>query len=345
MTSFYVTLPVGYAARAPTLDDTRAAHDLAIACSIAETGTVGVTLEEIRASLAQATMDAGADALAIFTAEGHLVARAIAYKRGSAQFWIWTEIHPAHRDRGLDGYLLRWAEAQIGGWVRAVPPDLRVAARQQLSAADERARALAEQSGYAALRHSWRMRLEMGGAPPVPAWPEGIAVRTFVPGQDDYAVYEAAEEAFADLWDHVREDVNDYEEYFQSEDFDPALTFLAMAGQDIAGVALCEQREERSVETAVALGWIESLSVRPSYRHRGIGLALLHHAFGAFYRRGVRRVALFVDAQNATGAVEMYRAAGMQPYREWIDYEKEVRPAGALDPGDGYQSSSAPGSG
>jgi hypothetical protein len=39
-----------------------------------------------------------------------------------------------------------------------VPPDLRVTARQQIAAADERARALAEQSGYLAVRRSWRMR-------------------------------------------------------------------------------------------------------------------------------------------------------------------------------------------
>jgi mycothiol synthase len=338
------SLPVGYGARPPTLDDTQAAYDLAAACSMAETGTVGVTLEEFRASLAHALTDAGADARAIFTAEGELVARATT-EREFAQFWIWTDIHPAHRDRGLDAYLLHWAEEQIAGWGHKVPPNLRVTARQQLSVADERACALAEQSGYLAVRRSWRMRLEMEETPPVPAWPEGIVVRTFVPGQDDHAVYEAAEEAFAGHWDHVPEDFDAYDAYYHSEDFDPTLTLLAVAGQDIAGVALCQQREERSAQASVALGWIESLSVRPPYRHRGIGLALLHQAFGVFYRRGVRRVALFVDAQNTTGAVELYRAAGMQPYREWMDYEKEVRPAGALDPGDGYQSSSAPGSG
>jgi mycothiol synthase len=331
MTSFDGTLPEGYEARTPTLADAQAAYDLASARSIAETGTVEVTLEEFRASLAQSTTDAGADALAIFTAESQLVARATTYERGTAQFWIWTEIHPAHRDRGLDAYLLHWAEARIGGWVHGVPPDLRVTARQQISATDTRALALAEQSGYLAVRRSWRMRLEMDRVPPVPTWPEGIAVRSFVPGEDEYAVYEAAEEAFADHWDHVREDFDDYEAYFQSEDFDPSLTFLALAGQDIAGVALCERREEHDAVTAEALGWIESLSVRPSYRHRGIGLALLHQAFGTFYRRGVRQVALFVDGQNATGAVELYRAAGMRPYREWVELEKEVRPAGAQD--------------
>jgi mycothiol synthase len=301
-----------------------------------------VRLDEIRASLVPTPTDAGAGSLAIFTAEGELVARATTFERGPAQFWIWTDIHPAHRDRGLEEYLLRWAETQIGGRVHAVPPDRRVTARQEISAVDERARAFAEQSGYLAVRRHWRMRLEMVGAPSVPIWPEGIAVRTFIPGHDEYAVYEAAEEAFADHWDHVREDFDDYAAYFQREDFDPALTLLAVAGQDIAGVALCQQREERDLQSTVALGWIESLSVRPSHRRRGIGLALLHQAFGAFYRRGVHRVAVFVDAQNTTGAVELYRAAGMQPYREWIDYEKEVRPAGSPDPGDGPQSSSAP---
>jgi hypothetical protein len=44
MTSLDGTLPAGYAARSPTLDDTQAAYDLASACSIAETGTVGLAL-------------------------------------------------------------------------------------------------------------------------------------------------------------------------------------------------------------------------------------------------------------------------------------------------------------
>jgi ribosomal protein S18 acetylase RimI-like enzyme len=166
----------------------------------------------------------------------------------------------------------------------------------------------------------------MAEVPAAPSWPSGIAIRTFVPGEDEHAVYEASEEAFADTWDHVREDFGEYEAYFQSETFDPSLTLLAVAGKEVAGVALGQRREERRLEsdreTAVAIGWIESLSVRQPYRRRGVALALLRHAFGEFYRRGVLRVGLFVDAESETGAVELYLAAGMRPVREWIEYEK-----------------------
>ena len=36
------------------------------------------------------------------------------------------------------------------------------------------------------VRHNLRMVIELDGAPPEPVWPEGIMVRTVVPGQDEY---------------------------------------------------------------------------------------------------------------------------------------------------------------
>ena len=48
-------------------------------------------------------------------------------------------------------------------------------------------------------------------------------------------------------------------------------------------------------------GWVGSLGVRAPWRGRGIGAALLRRSFAAFSRRGLRRVVLGVDAENATG--------------------------------------------
>lgn len=45
--------------------------------------------------------------------------------------------------------------------------------------------------------------------------------------------------------------------------------------------------------------------MRRPWRHKGIGLALLHHSFGAFYRRDIRKVYLGVDAQSLTGATRL----------------------------------------
>jgi len=67
-------------------------------------------------------------------------------------------------------------------------------------------------------------------------------------------------------------------------------------------------------------------SVRNSWRKRGLGLALLHHSFGEFYRRGASLVMLNVDSENPTGATRLYKKAGMNVASEYVFYEKEFLP-------------------
>jgi mycothiol synthase len=66
------------------------------------------------------------------------------------------------------------------------------------------------------------------------------------------------------------------------------------------------------------------LGVRTPWRKRGIGLALLQHAFTEFHRRGEPHVGLGVDADNPTGATRLYEKAGMQVLTEDIVFEKEL---------------------
>ena len=72
------------------------------------------------------------------------------------------------------------------------------------------------------------------------------------------------------------------------------------------------------------VGWIPSLGVRRPWRRRGIGLALLRHAFEEFGRRGKRAVGLGVDAESVTGAVELYERAGMHVWRRSTTYGKKL---------------------
>jgi len=55
-----------------------------------------------------------------------------------------------------------------------------------------------------------------------------------------------------------------------------------------------------------------------------LGLALLHHAFTEFWRRGERAVALGVDAENPTGATRLYERAGMHMLFDAVVYEKQL---------------------
>ena len=75
----------------------------------------------------------------------------------------------------------------------------------------------------------------------------------------------------------------------------------------------------------MGIGWIGTIGVSRPWRNAGLGLALLQHSFGEFYKRGMKTIGLGVDAENPTGATRLYKKAGMVPASEFVTYEKELR--------------------
>jgi ribosomal protein S18 acetylase RimI-like enzyme len=78
------------------------------------------------------------------------------------------------------------------------------------------------------------------------------------------------------------------------------------------------------------LGFVNTLGVRRPWRRRGLGEALLQHAFGEFYRRGRKQVGLGVDASSLTGATRLYEKVGMHVAQQVDLYELELRPGKEL---------------
>jgi len=131
------------------------------------------------------------------------------------------------------------------------------------------------------------------------------------------------EEAFQDTWGHTPWDFSVWEHWYtKREGFDPTLWFLACEGQQIAGMCLCNYW--------IGDGFVDTLAVRRPWRRLGLGLALLHQSFGAFYQRQTRTVKLMVDSQNLTGATRLYERAGMHITQLYYTYEKELRPGKEL---------------
>ena len=89
------------------------------------------------------------------------------------------------------------------------------------------------------------------------------------------------------------------------------------ADKEVAGFSINHYRMD--------IGWIHMLGVRPAWRKKGLGLVLLHHSFGEFYRRGMKTIGLGVDASNATGATRLYQKAGMRTVSQFVTFEKELR--------------------
>ena len=143
---------------------------------------------------------------------------------------------------------------------------------------------------------------------------------------DDHAVYAAAEEAFADHWEH---DPRLYEEWQRRcRDSDRSLWLVARDGDEVAGVAVNDWNRFGG-------GWVGASGTRRPWRGRGVGRALLLASFGEFHRRGERLVQLAVDGESPTGAVRLYERVGMHVVWRADVYEKELVTLGAhCAPGD-----------
>jgi ribosomal protein S18 acetylase RimI-like enzyme len=161
---------------------------------------------------------------------------------------------------------------------------------------------------YEPIRSSYRMVVDLEGRDLVPIWPEGAAVRPADEETDASLLHELAERAFEDHWGYTP---TPYEEWLhwhrEMGTADPSLWFVASVGDAPAGVAICRGYTNGDPRS----GWVSQLGVLREHRGRGLGTALLTHAFAVFRERSLERARLSVDAENTTGAVGLYERIGM----------------------------------
>ncbi len=124
------------------------------------------------------------------------------------------------------------------------------------------------------------------------------------------------EESFAEHWGQPTPPFDEWRLFMDRSGFDPGMAILAVEREEIVGGVV-------SMTTSDA-AWVMELAVRPAWRGRGIGTALLSSAFADLSRRGVAEVRLNVDAGNETGATRLYERAGMTVRRQWLAYEKPL---------------------
>jgi mycothiol synthase len=233
-------------------------------------------------------------------------------------------VHPQFKGLGIGKALLRAVEARAREEMKFAEPDLRVFIRNTIDNKDEQGHTLFKAEGYFPVRYHWRMEIKLQEAPAPVTFPEGIELRPFVKEEHAIAVWEADNEAFRDHWGSHDSTYEDWSRRkFERSDFDPTLWMVAWDGDQIAGFSQNRFR--------MGIGWISTLGVRRPWRKMGLGLALLQHSFGEFYKRGMTTIGLGVDASNPTGATRLYQRAGMYVASEFATYEKELRPGRSLE--------------
>jgi mycothiol synthase len=296
--------PDGFTVRAATVEDADAVAELIFSTEPVEP----ISGAEVRDWWQG--QDLASDTRLLHAPDGRLAAAGDVVKRQDA-LSVEGYVHPAFHGRGLGLDLVEWGEGRAR--------ELGVArVRNAALSTDERARALLTGRGYRTVRHYWTMTIDLGDDIEVPGWPDGIDVRTLAQGEER-ALYEADREAFADDWSRPERTFEDWWEKFgESESFDPSLTFLAWDGGELAGYSICG--------FAFGGGFVKLIGVRPAWRRRGLGLALLLHSFRELRARGAEKMSLGVDAANSTGATRVYERAGMRVLFQADVYEKELEP-------------------
>ncbi len=308
-------------------DEGAAVVDVLNAYACATRGVTEFSVEEIVSEWQQPGFDLAQSSLAAIAPDGRMV--------GYVDIWdmdevpvkpmIFGRVHPEFEGLGIGTQLLQWVERRAHQALERVPDHARVAMRTGVPASHQPSLDLLSGFGMTATRYSWEMSIALEN-PPAATVPPGITIITHADLGDALAVYRVKQETFQDHRDSVAvSEAAGFPLWLHrmtgDPHYDPTLWFLAMDGEQIAGIALGKQIQEGETPQ----GWIETVGVRRPWRRQGVGMALLRHAFGEFYQRGLGRAGLHVDASSLTGATRLYEGAGMQVRESYAIFEKELR--------------------
>ncbi len=311
----------GYQIRPPTDDDINAVLELQVACDVDEHGEPDSTIEDLATQWGQRSFDLQRDAWLAVDRDEQIVAYAWVEERTpNVDIEADVLVHPAHRRGDLGRELVGRVGRRAAEHVVGATPDARMHLGVFCAAVNEWKRVLLTDAGFAPARAFFRMSIDLAGPVDPAPLPAHLELRVFEPSTDARAVHTALDEAFADEFRARRQAHEDWEQrLLKRPDFDPALWLVAWDGGDVAGVVAAYDFGD--------IGWVQGLGVRAPWRGRGLGLALLTHAFAALYARGRPTVGLGVDSENESGAGRLYERAGMHVDQRWIFYERTLEPA------------------
>ena len=306
--------PAGYRLRSPTPAEIGPVADVLIADELDDGGRVVLGADFVHGEWSRAGFDPASDAWVAVDGADSIVGYAQARRDEPAVVESWGVVHPSHRGRGLGVSLFARVEERAAQLL-----DGRVDGRfrHSINAGDRRAESMLRDRGLQPVRHFWHMQIDLAGPVEAGLAPDGIEIAVISVPDDLPDVHAVLVEAFADDWGHHPEPFERFvEEEVTGPRFDPALWLLAKEGGQAVGTATASLSGDR--------GWVDYLAVSASHRGRGVGAALLRRSFAALARPGVERVLVNVDAQNPTGATDLYERVGMRIVKRWDLWERPI---------------------
>jgi mycothiol synthase len=304
----------GYEFRAPTSEDLDPVADV-LAAEQSANGATEATLDAdfMRQVWSSTSFELAADAWVVTDDAGAIVAYGQVEREEPDLVESWGVVHPEHRARGIGSALLERIEARAAELLDGVPSPR---FRHAITAGDHAVAMMLNRRGLRVVRHFWHMQIDLEGQIEPGPLPAGIEIDGVDPDEDLQAIHAILVEAFADDWGDHPEPFDEWIEELAASPDDVRLWLLARDQGAPVGVLTARAGDE--------VVWVNWLAVLASHRGRGVGAALLRRSFASFAARGLHRVRLNVDAENATGATGLYERVGMRVVNRWDLWERSV---------------------
>jgi mycothiol synthase len=229
-------------------------------------------------------------------------------ERRTAEF----AVHPEHRRRGVGGAMLAALLDRVHGplwlWAHGEHPGaLRLLER-----------GMAQRNRLVSRRALYQLRRSLADPIPPRPLPDGVALRTFVPGGDEAAVVRVNRRAFAWHPEQSRLDTSELTLLETQPWFDPKGFLLAVDPDDrLLGFHWTKMHPD-------GLGEVYVLAVDPDAQGTGLGSALTVAGLVYLRERGAPEAMLYVDADNAA-ALGTYHKLGFAHHHTDVEF--------LLDPG------------
>ena len=156
-----------------------------------------------------------------------------------------------------------------------------------------------------------------------PSMPDGLQLRPVTPDQHE-TIWRANREAFRDHWGGSDESLEQLQRILSDPDTDTTLWLTAWDGDEVAGGVWNEIHPAENAELGLRRGWLGSVYTRRPWRRRGLASALIGRSLTLLRDRGMTSAILGADADNATGALSLYEAAGFAVHDRFLALRKPL---------------------
>lgn len=240
---------------------------------------------------------------------------------GVRAIWTRCRVVPERRRMGIGRELLGRAQAtgreHAGQQSRT---DLPLRFETRADEGETGAIALLEGEGYAPIRWGYSMVRATLEDLPAAELPEGLDARP-VRREDAGRILEARSEASVDEWYYP-----DFTPEALAATIDDPIEGqldvwqVAWDGDEVVGGVLGYIDPDENATFNRRRGYTESIFTRRRWRGRGVATALIGRNLRLLRDRGMTEAALFVDADNPTGALPLYERCGFVRDRTEITY-------------------------